>query len=238
VGRALAPPKRRARGFRLTERDRAIAAFIDRLGYATAEQVAERFGLSQRMSWRRLQALGEHGQLRNARLLDGPGVYYTPGTSKPKVRDLEHTLAVNWVVLQLELAGLEVVTERRMRQADRAGQPGRWSIPMASDYISGRQRTHRPDLVARIADAQIPVEVELTRKSRRRLQELMGAWARRALYSQVVYLCGSIATRDLVVRQARRAGADLIVRAALYQPRAAASPSVLCGALEPGGANL
>lgn len=233
MARALAPPRKRLRGFRLTERDRVIAGFVDRLGYVTAEQVAVRFGLSQRMSWRRLQALGENGLLRSARLLDGPGVYYTPKTAKPKVRDLEHTMAVNWVVVRLELGGLEVVTERTMRQAERAGHPGGWTIPMTCSYILDHQRTHRPDLVVRTPGARIPVEVELTRKSRRRLKELMGAWARQSSYDQVVYLCASEALKDLVTEQARTTGADLVVKAATCGPRGADSAGELLDALGP-----
>jgi len=47
----------------------AIAAFIDRVGCATSEQIRRRFGLSEPMCWRRLRALRESGRVRSSRPL-------------------------------------------------------------------------------------------------------------------------------------------------------------------------
>lgn len=74
-------------------------------------------------------------------------------------------------------------------------------------------------MVVRIADGEVPVEVELTRKSRRRLKELMAAWARQGSYATVVYLCGSAVLQDLVAGQALRAGADLVVKSGVCGSR-------------------
>ena len=56
----------RSRRFQLTERDLAMAAFVDRVGRATVAQMRERFGLSGRVCWRRLQALREAGLVQTA----------------------------------------------------------------------------------------------------------------------------------------------------------------------------
>ena len=93
---------------------------------------------------------------------------------------------------------------------------------MTGSYISDSPRTHRPDLVVGTVSARIPVEVELSRKSRQRLKELMAAWARQASYNTVVYLCGSAPLRELIAEQARRSGADQVVRVAALRPRASA----------------
>lgn len=205
----------------------AIAAFIDRVGYVSAEQVRERFDLSRRMAWRRLQALREEGEIRTARPLDGPGVFFSASAPKSKVRDLDHTLAAGWVAIELELAGVEVVTERMMRRAEHAaGERGLWSIQLPTPVSSIERRTHRPDLAVALDGRLIAVEVELTRKSRQRLKALMGGWARQSRYDEARYLCGSQSLVDLVLRQSRASGAERVVRAAFWDRTRSASELV------------
>ena len=73
------------------------------MGCATTEQIRERFALSERMGWRRLQALRESGRVRSCRPLIGPGILYPAGAAAPKLRDLDHSLATTAVALALEL---------------------------------------------------------------------------------------------------------------------------------------
>ena len=222
TGSSKSPPKarrkRRAgrpqRGFRLTERDLAIAAFIDRVGCATTEQVRERFGLSKRMGWRRLQALRESGRVRSCRPLIGSGILYPAGAAAPKLRDLDHSLTATAVALQLELEGADVVTERMMRRDEHAaGERSLWSVAMPQRFGLGRAPvTHRPDLAIRATGGLVAVEVELTRKSKGRLADLMAAWARQGQYGEVLYLCRSRELMQLVTSQACESGAQGVVR--------------------------
>ncbi|MDQ3719508.1 MAG: hypothetical protein M3350_01775, partial [Actinomycetota bacterium] len=48
---------RRRKQVRLTERDLAIAAFVDRVGCAQPHHIESRFGISERVAQRRLRAL-------------------------------------------------------------------------------------------------------------------------------------------------------------------------------------
>jgi len=213
VGGAVAPPTGRVRRFRLTERDLEIAAFINRMGCATSEQVRRRFNLSEPMCWRRLRALRQHALVRSSRPLIGHSIVYPAGIDAPSVRSLDHALTATSVSLELELDGSAVVTERLMRQDEwRAGERSLWSISMPHSLGSDRQLTHRPDLAIRTPDGLVAIEVELTRKSRRRLGHLMSAWARQARYQEVRYLCRTPALRDLVAAQSMEHGADLVVR--------------------------
>jgi len=205
---------RRRKQVRLTERDLAIAAFVDRVGCAQPHHIESRFGVSERVAQRRLRALRQRGQVRSSRPLTGPALFHPAGAAPPAVRDLVHSLEATAVVVRLELDGFDVITERMMRREEHAGgDRARWSIPMPRRSATGDPITHRPDMAFGAGPSLTAIEVELTRKSNRRLAELMGAWARQALYSEVHYLCRSEALARLVTEHARRAGADLVVRA-------------------------
>lgn len=223
--RVGARPRNGGASYRLTERDLSVAAFIDRVGVATPDQVRHRFGLSEPMCWRRLRALREHGRAKAARPLAGPSVLYPAGTPVPSVGHLDHALAATSVALALELQGAEVVTERQMRRDEyRAKDRTLWSIPMAAGQGIGRQPTHRPDMVIVEAHGLVAVEVELTRKSERRLGQLMAAWARQGRYHEVRYRCRSA----FLDSSWRRRGS--MVRTSLFDRRCWPRP---CWASEP-----
>ncbi len=205
---------RRSRSrFRLTERDFEIAAFVDRVGRTTVAQVRELFELSERVAWRRVQALEEMGALRSIRPWTAPKVLLPPRARVPHLRELDHALTTTAVVVDMELRGAEVVTERMMRRQDRSGTAAAsWRIMMPSPSGSFRPLTHRPDAAMRGEPGLTALEVELSRKSGARLRRILKAWARQGQYAEVVYMCPSSAVRDLVAREALAAGADLVVR--------------------------
>jgi len=209
-----ATPSRKKKQVRLTERDLAIAAFVDRVGCAQPHHIERRFGVSERVAQRRLRALRQRGQIRSSRPLSGAALVHPAGAPTPAVRDLRHTLEATAVAVRLELEGFQVTTERMMRREEYAtGDRERWSIRMPRRSATGDPITHRPDMAFGTGASLTAIEVELTRKSNNRLAELMGAWARQARYSDVDYLCRSEELARLVTDHARRAGADLVVRA-------------------------
>ena len=63
----------RARAAGLTERDRAIAEWIERVGVAGVDHVARRFGVGRVVAWRRLATLCETGWIRSWRPFAGEG---------------------------------------------------------------------------------------------------------------------------------------------------------------------
>ncbi len=230
---------RRPVAYRLTQRDLALAAFIDRVGYATSEQVRRRFGLSDHMCWRRLRALRESGRVRSSRPLAGPSILYPAGAPAPNVRYLDHALTATSVALQLEAQGVEVVTERMMRQDEYTeGQRSHWSIPVSQQALFGEKVTHRPDLAIKASGGLVAIEVELTRKSKRRMARIMGAWARQGRYCEVRYLCRSAVLRDLVAAEAMQHGADLVVRASLLADWLSTQPHDFATAETPDSRSL
>jgi len=213
VSAAAVSSQRSQRSFQLTDRDLAMASFVDRVGRATTEQVRERFGLSERVAWRRLRALRETGHVRSWRPYVGPAILYPRGAGEPRLRDLDHSLAATSVAVELELRGADVVTERTMiRDGRLAEDRSIWTVPVSSQSDPFKKLKHLPDLAVRTEEGLVAIEVELTRKGKQRLGRLMSAWAIQSIYREVLYICGSSQVERVIVEQAKRTGADEVVR--------------------------
>jgi len=176
----------------LTERDKEILRFISRFGYLCARHIIAVFPLSERVAYRRLQRLVQDGYLHRKRILaDLPRVYSltqrgvdASGIDFGRVRNvrlqtLEHDLTVADVgVALLRLyPGSSWVTERELRRE--AGQ----------GFGSVGAREHVPDGVLLVDGSKIAVEVETSRKPRRRTERILRYYLRRSDYIAVWYFC-------------------------------------------------
>jgi hypothetical protein len=119
-----------------------------------------------------------------------------------------------WLVAAVEpnLVGQQLLTDREHRAIESAtGRP--LASAVAGTHPDGRLQLHRPDLVL-ISDAEggqmVAIEVELTLKTRTRLERILRGYARnRRLASVRYYARPSIA--EAVGRAADRSGAaDLV----------------------------
>jgi hypothetical protein len=119
---------------------------------------------------------------------------------------LHHSSVVARVGAQLELAGHSVLSEREILARERAEGERVFSVER------GNGSYHLPDLIL-LTDPPEAIEVELTDKSARRLDELMRAWRRSVAgrqFGRVRYLCSSQAL-PYVVRAVERTSTDLAV---------------------------
>jgi len=124
--------------------------------------------------------------------------------------------------LQRRYPGTRVTGERELRRDER--EQGR---PLASARLrtgpDGRPLLHRPDLIlrpipsegtvgAKSDDLPVAVEVELTVKAPRRLEEIVVAWARCRLVAGVIYVVAPEVEHALTRALDRaRAGAEIAV---------------------------
>lgn len=190
-----------------------MAAFVDRVGRATAEQVRERFGLSERVAWRRVQAPARDRPPPKLAALRRAGDPLPPrGGRAEAARSRPFTR--------------RHVGRSRVRAAGRRGghrthddprvAPGGRAVDLERDGVSQsdpfKKLKHLPDLAVRTDEGLVAIEVELTRKGKQRLGRLMSAWARQSVYREVLYLCGSTELQHLIEGQARLMGADEVVR--------------------------
>ncbi len=199
--------------YRLTLRDGEIAAWLERLPWATADQVARRFGVHPTRAYVRLRALRAAGAVEHQRVWhQGPGAFYVGRA--PSVRTWQHDHALAEVLIDAELAGHPTVTEREMRRDEARSGERRWSVPLAAGAT--RELWHRPDLVL---DHDYAVEVELTAKGRTRLAAILAAYARSPRYLQVTYLVPEAHSAQRIAALAvQQGGHGLIVTHVLSSP--------------------
>jgi hypothetical protein len=210
--------ERRARGFCVTERDRAIVEWLGRVRFATAVQLQLRFGLHRAKCYSRLKGLGDAGLVESRKLLHGQaqvylatraGLRFAGLASLPaatvSLQSFTHELAVTQQLAVIEAAGFATLTEREMRAAEKSGAEGYW-IAMGERTSQGRERIHRPDFVIQRRSGLWAVEVELTAKTPERTQGILRAYRRTERYAGVVYYLPSQAALDRVSAMAAELG--------------------------------
>jgi len=211
----------------------------------TAAQVAGWLDLSELIVYRRLRVLRGHGLVEYARpFAHEPGVFLitTAGLGvlrselpapRLDLRTHRHDLlAVSAAVaLRDERPDLVVVSEREMRSLDRREDRDPDAPLLGVAYPgfgpSGFPRLHYPDLALADRDGRrrVAVEVELTSKGRRRLEQILTAYARDRYLDRVVYLTDRDAIARAVTRAAEHVGAGALLDLRRLDPSAAAAPT-------------
>lgn len=220
----------------LTKRDREIVRWIGRHGAVQAQHVMTRFSIGRTASYRRLHELGlirRHRLLYNdAGLLTATpeGLRWTDlhrlTPARVSLALLPHTLASAALAALLEpdLTDQTLLSDREHRAAERAAAQPLASAIMGPDR--GDQRgLHRPDLVliGTGGEPMTAIEIELTLKTKARLERILRGYLRnRNLAAVRYYAPPQIA--DAVERVARATGADALLELASLPQ--AATPTV------------
>lgn len=192
-----------------------IIAWTAGLGAITAEALAYRADISLASARGRLQACVAAGLLSCARPLHAsPALYVvTPAGMKAigcsgldrcrvSAANARHLIACATVAAGLERCypRHSVVGERQLRHEER-GHGGRLASSVLRRDRYGEPLLHRPDLVLwpHQPSGALPlaVEVELTVKAQRRLEEICRAWARCEQVAGVLYLATAEVRRPL-----------------------------------------
>jgi hypothetical protein len=207
----------------LTARDQEIVKWIGRHGVVRAEHVMTRFSIGRTATYRRLHELVDHGLLRRHRLLYNDGGLLTASAEGLRWAQLDrltpprislalvpHMIASAALAAELEpqLVHETLLSDREHRAAENAA--GR---PLASAVLgSDHARLHRPDFALLGADGErvVAIEVELTLKSRARLERIMRGYLRNRNVASVRYYTPP-QIGDAVGRAARNAGADRLL---------------------------
>lgn len=188
----------------LTARDRELVEWIGRFGAVEAEQVMAWFGMGRTATYRRLRACVEADLLAHVRVLHGePGLYVATRSglawagladfepcrvSLSQVRHIQASARAA-AVLARRARGMTVVHEREIRAAERSQGRVLASVAVGS-LAHGRSRWHRPDLLLlgrRSEERPTAIELELSVKSRRRLEAICRGYARSGLFAAVQY---------------------------------------------------
>lgn len=166
------PPQRILMG-----RDLKIAAWLERLGGASVEQIQRRFSMNRTVVYRRLESLKRHGLARRCHLLADKPPLYVRGGATVRSSHYAHTFRLTELVVDLELQGREIIGEVEIRR-QRFGEPcldDRLTLAQV-ELIAACPRI--PDAVEVVdAGALIAYEVELSSKGRKRRERILSAYA-------------------------------------------------------------
>lgn len=210
------------RSEKISQRDLEVLEFIARQGVVSREAVAMWAGTARAVTAARERRLREAGLVE---VLPGIGnsgriiLCTRPGlravcrqelpTPRPSLASLVHSCATASVAARLERDGHRVLTEREIVAAERgAGE---------RIYFAERgSRFHRPDLVV-LDDLPEAIEVELSDKSNRRLDEILKGWrwaVAEKRFSRVRYLCSprALPSVERAVERTRVEGRVVIER--------------------------
>jgi hypothetical protein len=212
------------------EADLRLLAFAAEHRLVLAAHAQAMLGISARAAARRLRVLAQSGYLRSDRQLAGRGWYQidrdglaATGSSLSRPRDVdlasyEHDIGLAWLWLAADRGALgatrAIVSERHMRSADRRAE--RFSVPygvrVPGAGARGGERRHYPDLLLETASGhRVAVELELSSKSPRRREEILGGYAIDARFDAVLYLVDRPDVGRAIERSAAAVGVSDLV---------------------------
>ncbi len=212
-------------GYRLTERDEEVLSFLAEHRLALPPHVAVLLGTSAAAATARLHKLADAGLVKRQPAFPGePRWYQITGnglaviasslaTPRVDLRTYRHDVGVAWLWLAARGGTFgplqEIVGERRLRSRDGSRAPGAepLAVRLGGSGPHGRERLHYPDLVLLTADGQrVALELELTPKSRTRLETILAGYGADPRFTGVGYLVESPSVARSVQAAARRLG--------------------------------
>jgi hypothetical protein len=231
AGRAAVSRRRESRETRLTDRDVELLSFLAEHRLALATHAGVLLGTSAAAAGGRLNKLAGAGMAKRQPAFPGEPPWYqitrrglamiSSDLSPPRVdlRAYEHDVGVAWLWLAAERGAFgslkELTGERRLRALDAAArdpQAEPLAVRLGGFGPRGQARLHYPDLVLRTTDGlRIALELELTPKSRVRLETILGGYGADPRIDGVVYLVQRPAIARSVRDAARRLGVSHMV---------------------------
>jgi hypothetical protein len=212
-------------------RDRELIGFIARFGVVEIAQVMAALGVGRTAAYRRVAACIEAGLLERLALLRAEptllrvtreGLRYAGLGALPLALvspgGADHYLRATATALALiaEFESESVVGERELALLERIEER-----PLASARLTahGREGLHRPDLAVFAKSGVVAIEVELSPKAPRRLEQITRAWRRASHVAEVRYYCAPGATRRGLERAIAKTHAEQKVRIFEAVPR-------------------
>lgn len=214
----------------LTDRDLAILRLLAEHRKLCALHVAALLGVRPRTAQARVRRLAGLGMLVRQRIHGGHAdacwitreglnaVGSRLPEPKPDLTAYRHDLGVGWLWLAAGRGAFGAVTEfhgdREMRSHDqRRDRTGRaLGVGLGFPGPKGYEQRHYPDLVMTLGSGhRVAIELELTVKSRRRLDGIMRGYAADRRFDAVIYLTDDPAVRTAIEGAASRTGIPDII---------------------------
>jgi DNA-binding PadR family transcriptional regulator len=173
----------------LQDRDLEILKFINKFGYVGLDHIREFYNFSQSRVYQILGRLVKNDYIDKKRVIaDQASIYWlktkgvnllnTNRINKVSLQNIEHNLIVLNVYLELmkQDPNLEIKSDRELRQGKGFGYTGHIpDLEIQTEEQSGRKN--------------IAIEIEISRKDRKRLKSIVSTMEHGSKYLQVHYYC-------------------------------------------------
>jgi predicted DNA-binding transcriptional regulator len=181
----------------ITERDIEIIKFINDFGFCEINQIERQFGIKKSRGYQIMKRLVNAGLVNHEKIFHGEhGIFYVTQrgstfTGLPPIKNIpkdnyRHQLAVinTFFKLKVQYPEAEWISERRIKR---------------EKYMRGLgKRGHIPDGILIFPNnREIGIEVELTLKSKARLQEIFRNYVTCLEVKEVWYYCAPTITERL-----------------------------------------
>ncbi len=228
------PPK--PRRVQLTERDALLLEFLAEHRFARPSHAARLLEVGARTATARLNRLEQAGYLTRDRPYGGQPDHYqitrhglaAIGSElrppRPDLSAYQHDLGLAWLWLAARGGAFgplnELISERRLRSHDArartrespAAPVERLGVRIPGTGLRGGERLHYPDLLLRtVSGHRVAVELELSDKSRKGLDKVIGAYAGDRRIDAVLYLVDDERIFRKVQASARKFGLENLV---------------------------
>ncbi len=173
---------------KLTERDVSILHFINQFGFCEMPQINQRFSLRKPRNYQVINKLIRHNLIQHERIFYGKhglfrltqaGARFTflPPLHRVPLANYRHDLTVVNLYLKLRelYPGMRWISERKLKHDKYKFSVG--------------QQGHLPDGILTLDSKQIAIEVELSCKSKLRLEDILKAYAVQFSIQAVWYFC-------------------------------------------------
>ena len=196
--------------------------WLARIGPAPLDALGAALGWSERLAWRWSGQLVDAGWVSRVPMTHGSGSLLLVTASgvemasaemadveiraprRPAPMSWAHLVACGWTAAWLTARGRSIQGPREVDVDERWHGQIRWR-----ESRGQREAGHRPDLAWLPEDRRIAIEVELVRKSTPRLEailDLHARWRSEGQTAGVIYVCGSVRTRERIVALADERG--------------------------------
>lgn len=210
-------------------------------------------GMAERATTRRLTRLGAQGLVWRGRIFDGQPAAVTItrrgldaiGSPLPEPRidfkGYRHDVGLGWLWLAAQQGAFgagAVISERSMRSSDRSERDHQrpHGVGLGLRGPGGGEQLHYPDLLIAFASGRrLAVELELSAKSARRLDEIMLGYAGDGRLAGVLYLAADERIETGVEAAAARAGLSRLVRVQMLAAGSPAGAPPVPGRVRAGG---
>lgn len=177
---------------KLTERDVKLFHWLNGFGFATVEQIAKYWKVSNVCVYRRTRGLAEAGYLTHERIFHGkPGIYrVTAEGVKVAGHELSALKKINLQSYHHDLDVLNLSFSLLKEHGDNSQfLPERW-LRHEKGLKGVGQKGHIPDGVFATSDGQkYAIELELSLKGSRRRKRILDGYLKNFDYAEVWYFC-------------------------------------------------